>query len=41
MIDADKEILTNIEGNPLYRKFGVRATAKQNIISGDIGHAGR
>lgn len=36
MIDADKEILTSIEGNPLYRKFGVRATAKQNIISGDI-----
>ena len=36
MIDADKEILTNIEGNPLYRKFGVRAAAKQNIISGDI-----
>ena len=36
MIDADKEILANIEGNPLYRKFGVRATAKQNIITGDI-----
>lgn len=36
MIDADKEILTNISGNPLYRKFGVRAMAKQNIISGDI-----
>ncbi len=35
-IDADKEILANIEGNPLYRKFGVRATAKQNIITGDI-----
>ena len=36
MIDADKEILANIVGNPLYRKFGVRATAKQNIITGDI-----
>ena len=36
MIDADKEILANIEGNPWYRKFGVRATAKQNIITGDI-----
>ena len=35
-IDADKELLANIEGNPLYRKFGVRVTAKQNIISGDI-----
>ncbi len=36
MIDADKGLLTSIEGNPLYRKFGVRATAKQNIITGDI-----
>lgn len=36
MIDADKEILANIESNPLYRKFGVRALAKQNIITGDI-----
>ena len=36
MIDADKEILASIEGNPLYRKFGVRAMAKQNIINGDI-----
>jgi hypothetical protein len=35
-IDADKEILASIEVNPLYRKFGVRATAKQNILSGDI-----
>jgi len=35
-IDADKEILTNIQGNPLYRKFGVRAKAKQNIITGAI-----
>ena len=36
MIDADKDILANIQGNPLYRKFGVRASAKQNIINGDI-----
>lgn len=36
MIDAAKEKLTNIKGNPLYRKFGVRASAKQNIISGEI-----
>lgn len=35
-IDADKEILTNIVGNPLYRKFGVRVLAKQNVITGDI-----
>ena len=36
MIDADKDILANISGNPLYRKYGVRAMAKQNVISGDI-----
>ncbi len=35
-IDADKEILTNIVGNPLYRKFGVRVLAKQNVVTGDI-----
>ena len=35
-IDTDKEILTNIQGNPLYRKFGVRAKAKQNIVTGAI-----
>ena len=36
IIEANKDILTNIQGNPLYRKFGVRTTAKQNIKSGDI-----
>jgi hypothetical protein len=35
-IDASKELLTNLESNPLYRKFGVRAMAKQNIITGSI-----
>ena len=35
-IDADKELLTGIEGNPLYRKFGVRAIAKQNVVTGAI-----
>lgn len=35
-IDADKDILQKIKGNPLYRKFGVRAKAKQNIITGAI-----
>ena len=35
-IDADKDILANIEGNPLYRKFGVRVSTKQNLITGDI-----
>jgi hypothetical protein len=36
MIDTDKDILTNIQGNPLYRRFGVRAKAKQNIVTGAI-----
>lgn len=35
-IDAAKELLAAIEGNPLYRKFGVRAMARQNVITGDI-----
>lgn len=35
-IDVDKEYLTNYHGNPLYRKFGVIATAKQNIMTGAI-----
>ncbi len=35
-IESDKDMLINIEGNPLYRKFGVRAKAKQNIITGMI-----
>ena len=28
--------MTNYHGNPLYRKFGVIATAKQNIMTGVI-----
>lgn len=35
-IDADKDYLASFVGNPLYRKFGVIATAKQNIITGEI-----
>ena len=35
-IDAEKEYLSNIQGNPLYRKFGVVAIAKQNIKTGVI-----
>lgn len=35
-IDVDKEYLANYHGNPLYRKFGVIATAKQNIMTGAI-----
>ena len=35
-IDVDKEYLFSYQGNPLYRKFGVIATAKQNIMTGAI-----
>lgn len=35
-IKADKEYLANYESNILYRKFGVRVRAKQNILTGDI-----
>ena len=35
-IDASKELLTNFENNPLYKPFGVRATGKQNIKTGEI-----
>lgn len=35
-IDADKDILQGIIGNPLYRRFGVRVIAKQNIVTGAI-----
>lgn len=35
-IDVDKEYLANYQGNPLYKKFGVIAIAKQNIMTGNI-----
>lgn len=35
-IKANKEYLSEIEGNPLYRKYGVRVKAKQNAVTGDI-----
>lgn len=35
-IDVDKEYLANYQGNPLYRRFGVIAIAKQNIMTGAI-----
>lgn len=35
-IKTDKDYLAGIEGNPLYREFGVRVKAKQNILTGDI-----
>lgn len=36
IIRADKNYLADIKGNPLYRKYGVRVRAKQNIITGEI-----
>lgn len=35
-IEAAKELLANYEGNPLYKPYGVRATGKQNIRSGEV-----
>lgn len=35
-IDADKDLLSSIQGNPLYKKFGVVTLAKQNVLTGEI-----
>lgn len=35
-IKANKDYLSEIDGNPLYRKYGARVKAKQNAITGDI-----
>lgn len=35
-IKSDKGYLAEYKGNPLYRKFGVRVRAKQNMVTGDI-----
>lgn len=35
-IEASKMLLTNYENNPLYKPYGVRATGKQNIKSGEV-----
>ena len=34
-IDADKNLLKDYEGNPLYKNYGVRSKGKQNITTGD------
>ena len=36
IIRTDKEYLAGYQGNPLYKKFGVRVRAKKNILTGDI-----
>ena len=35
-IDADKEYLKNVEENPLYKEYGVRARGKQSLATGEI-----
>lgn len=35
-IRTDKEYLAGYQGNPLYKKFGVRVRAKKNILTVDI-----
>lgn len=35
-IRTDKEYLAGYQGNPLYKKFGVRVRAKKNLLTGDI-----
>jgi hypothetical protein len=35
-ITTNKELLAAYEGNPLYKKYGIRATGKQNIETGEI-----
>ncbi len=35
-VQASKTMLENYENNPLYKPYGIRATGKQNIKSGDI-----
>lgn len=35
-IDAEKEFLTNIQTNLLYKEYGVRVKGKQNIETGEI-----
>lgn len=35
-IDASRDYLKNMELNPLYKEFGVRAKGKQNVRTGEI-----
>lgn len=36
IIRTDREYLAGYQGNPLYKKFGVRVRARKNILTGDI-----
>ncbi len=35
-IAADKAVLREYESNPLYKRYGIRASGKQNIATGEI-----
>lgn len=35
-IDVEKEYLAELEGNPLYKEFGVRAIGRQNVVTGEL-----
>ncbi len=36
IIQTPKEEIERIEQNPLYRTFGIRATGKQNVLTGEV-----
>lgn len=36
IIDVEKEYLEELEGNPLYKEFGVRAIGRQNVVTGEM-----
>ena len=35
-INVDKQLLTDYESNPIYKRYGVRAQGKQSLITGEI-----
>lgn len=35
-VDSDKKMLGEYESNPLYKEYGIRATGKQNIHTGEL-----
>lgn len=35
-IEVDRNLLKDYESNPLYKRYGVRANGKQNLVSGEM-----
>ena len=35
-VASDKAILKDYESNPLYKDYGIRATGKQNVNTGEL-----